>query len=150
MKAHIRVKSVFLMLESYKYIFFRAATALSGLGLPHYRSFTNTLHTTFGSNHLDEWHSRRRDLYLITQSTHKKQISTPPAGFETALPASERPETRALDSAATGIGTKQTHICSKCRLIMSFVLLVSGTFDWQDTTLKYVTPVLLYFRSLRI
>jgi hypothetical protein len=28
----------------------------------------------------------------------------PPAGFEPAIPASERPQTHALDSAATGIG----------------------------------------------
>jgi hypothetical protein len=29
----------------------------------------------------------------------------PPAGFETAIPASERQQTHALDRAATGIGT---------------------------------------------
>jgi hypothetical protein len=29
----------------------------------------------------------------------------PPAGFESAIPASERPQTHALDLAATGIGT---------------------------------------------
>jgi hypothetical protein len=28
----------------------------------------------------------------------------PPEGFETTVPASERPQTRALDRAATGIG----------------------------------------------
>jgi hypothetical protein len=28
----------------------------------------------------------------------------PPAGFELAVPASERPQTHALDGAATGIG----------------------------------------------
>ena len=28
----------------------------------------------------------------------------PPAGFEPAVPASERPQTHALDRAATGIG----------------------------------------------
>jgi len=28
----------------------------------------------------------------------------PPAGFETAIPASERPQTHALDRAAIGIG----------------------------------------------
>ena len=28
----------------------------------------------------------------------------PPAGFEPAIPASERPQTQALDHAATGIG----------------------------------------------
>jgi hypothetical protein len=31
----------------------------------------------------------------------------PPAGFDLAIPASERPQTHALDRAATGIGTKK-------------------------------------------
>jgi hypothetical protein len=30
----------------------------------------------------------------------------PPSGFEPAIPASERPQTHALDRAATGIGRK--------------------------------------------
>ena len=34
---------------------------------------------------------------------HKTQISMPPAGFECAIQASERPQTHALDWAATGI-----------------------------------------------
>jgi len=111
-KARIRVKSVFLMLESYKCIFFRGATAPSGLGSPHYRGFTNTRHTTFGSTPVDEWPPWRRDLYLTTHGTHKKQISLPSAGFEAAVPASEGPETRASDRAATGTGTIETHIRS--------------------------------------
>jgi hypothetical protein len=32
-----------------------------------------------------------------TQNIHKRQISMPPAGFEPAIPASERPQTYALD-----------------------------------------------------
>jgi len=32
----------------------------------------------------------------------------PPAGFELAIPASERPQTHAVDSAATGIGVSVT------------------------------------------
>jgi hypothetical protein len=31
-------------------------------------------------------------------------MSMPPPGFEPAIPASERPQTHALDCAATGIG----------------------------------------------
>jgi hypothetical protein len=61
-------------------------------------------HTTRGTTPLDEWSARRRDLYLTTHSTHKRQTSIPPAGFEPAIPASERPQTDALDGAATGIG----------------------------------------------
>jgi hypothetical protein len=42
---------------------------------------------------------------LTTHNTHKWQTSTPPAGFEPAIPASKRPQTQALDRATTGIGT---------------------------------------------
>ena len=34
----------------------------------------------------------------------------PPAGFELAIPASERPQTHALDRAATGIGSAALRI----------------------------------------
>jgi hypothetical protein len=51
------------------------------------------------------WISRYRDLYLTTHNTHKKQTSKPPAGFEPTIPTIERPQTYALDRAATGIGT---------------------------------------------
>jgi hypothetical protein len=40
-----------------------------------------------------------------THNTHKRQTSMPPAGFESAIPVSERPQTHALDRAATGIDT---------------------------------------------
>jgi hypothetical protein len=59
-------------------------------------------HTTLGRTPLDEWSARRRDLYLTTHNTHKRQTSKPPKGFE--IQASERPQTHALDRAATGIG----------------------------------------------
>jgi hypothetical protein len=78
------------------------ARAPSGPGPPHYRCFTITLrHITFGRTPLDEWSARRRDLYL---TTHNRQTSMPSAGFEPAIPASERPQTHALDRGATGIG----------------------------------------------
>jgi hypothetical protein len=60
-------------------------------------------HTTLGRTPLDEWSARRRDLYLTTHNIHKRQTSMPPAGFEPAIPASERPHTHTLDRAATGI-----------------------------------------------
>jgi hypothetical protein len=62
-------------------------------------------HTTLGRTPLGEGSARRRDLYLTTHNTHKKQTSMSPAGFEPTIPASERPQTHALDRAATGIGT---------------------------------------------
>jgi hypothetical protein len=57
---------------------------LGGLGRLIFRGFTITLffrHTTFGRTSLDEGPARRRDLYLTTYNTHKKQTSMPPVGF---------------------------------------------------------------------
>ena len=72
----------------------------SGPGPHHHLSFTITLrHTTFGRNPLEEWSARRRDLYL-THNNYTRQTSMPPTGFETTIPASERPQTHALDRAA--------------------------------------------------
>jgi len=56
---------------------------------------------TPGRTPLDEWSTRRRDLYLTTHNTQKGQTSLTPVGFEPAIPASERPQTHALDRAAT-------------------------------------------------
>jgi hypothetical protein len=46
----------------------------------------------------------RRDLYLTTQTLYKRQTSVPPVGSESTIPAKARPQTYALDRAATGIG----------------------------------------------
>ena len=76
---------------------FHGATAPSGPGPPHHRGFTTTLrHTTLGRTPLYEWPARRRDFYLITHNTHKRQTSVPPAAFEPTIPASERPLTHAF------------------------------------------------------
>jgi hypothetical protein len=61
-------------------------------------------HTTLGRTPLDEGPARRRDIYLTTHNTHKRQSSMLPEGFETTIPVSERPQTHALDRAATVIG----------------------------------------------
>ena len=59
---------------------------------------------TVGRTPLDEWSARRRDLYLKTRNTHNRQTSMPPVGFELTISAGERPQTYALDRAATGTG----------------------------------------------
>jgi hypothetical protein len=61
-------------------------------------------HTTVGRTPLDKWSARRRDLYLTKHNTYNRQTSVPPVGFEPKIPAGERPQTHALDRAATGIG----------------------------------------------
>jgi hypothetical protein len=62
-------------------------------------------HTTLGRTPLNEWSAHRRDLHLTKDNTHKGQASIPPAGFEPAIPASERPQINALNRAATEIGS---------------------------------------------
>jgi hypothetical protein len=65
--------------------------------------------TTVGRTPLDEWSARRRDLYLTTHNTHNRQISMPPVRFEPTISAGERPQTYALDRAATGTGLSETY-----------------------------------------
>ena len=74
-------------------------------GLP-LRGFAITLvgPTTLGVTPLYEWSVLSRDLSLTTHNTLKRKTSMPPTGFEPTIPASERPQTRALDIAATWIG----------------------------------------------
>ena len=45
---------------------------------------------------------------------HTTQTSMPPTGFEPAIPASDRPQTLALDLLATEIGSDK-HVCSGIR-----------------------------------
>jgi hypothetical protein len=100
------------------YLFiFHGATAPSGTGPSYYRCFTITIrHTTRSRTFLDEWSARRTDLYLTTHSTHKRQTSMPTVGFEPATPASERPETHALDRAAAKLGSVWLYIPVNCEL----------------------------------
>jgi hypothetical protein len=62
------------------------------------------LSDTLDRTPLDEGSAIRRVLYLQnTQHSQETDIHAP-AGFEPAIPASEEPQTQALDRAATGIG----------------------------------------------
>jgi len=112
-------------------------TALSGPGPPYYRGFTITLgHTTLGRTALDEWSARRRDPYLTTHNTHKRQTSMPLAGFEPTVPASERPQTYASVRAAS-LGllylislfiTLYVKGVTVCRLVsINYLLIGSGS-----------------------
>jgi hypothetical protein len=87
-------------------ILFHGATAPSGPGPPHYQSFTITL----GRTPPDEWSARRRDLYLTTDNIHNRKTSMPTEEFEPEIPVSERPQTYALDCAATEIGIRVQYI----------------------------------------
>jgi hypothetical protein len=61
-------------------------------------------HITLGRTPLDEGSVCRKDLYLATHKTHKRQTSVPSEGFEPKIPASERSKTHALEGGATGVG----------------------------------------------
>jgi hypothetical protein len=52
---------------------------------------------------LDKWPRRRMVLCLWKHNTYKRQTAMPYAEFKPATPASERPQTHALDHAATGM-----------------------------------------------
>jgi hypothetical protein len=83
-----------LIFKNISFFFFHmAGQPLGGQRLLIFRGFAITLfrHTTLGSTPLDERPARRRDLYLTTRNTHKRQTSMPPAGFEPTNPANERP-----------------------------------------------------------
>jgi hypothetical protein len=73
-----------------------------GLSLSKFKDYIQS--DTTGRTRLDDWSTRRRDLYLTTYNTHKRQTSMIRAGFELAVPANEPPLTHALDRVATGIG----------------------------------------------
>jgi hypothetical protein len=64
----------------------------SGLEPSHSRFLDHTQRrATVSRTPLDEWSSRRRDLYLTTHNTHNRQTSIPSVGMEATISAGERP-----------------------------------------------------------
>jgi hypothetical protein len=65
-------------------LYLYGSTAPWGPRPPHssrLHDHTHFRHTTVGRTPLDEWSTRRRDLYLTTHNTHNRQTSMPPVGF---------------------------------------------------------------------
>jgi len=62
-------------------------------------------HIKLNRTPLDEGSASRRDLYLTTQNTHKRQETLNPSGIRNTIPASERLQNHTLESAATRIGS---------------------------------------------
>jgi hypothetical protein len=79
------------------FLYFMAQQPLVGQGLLIIEASRSQSDTPHSVGLL--WPARSRGT---THSTHKRQISMAPAGFEPALQASERPQTYALDGAALG------------------------------------------------
>ena len=65
--------------------------------------------TTVSRTPLDEWSARRTNLFLTTHNTHNRQTSILLVGFKPTISAGERPQTYALDRAATGTGYLWTY-----------------------------------------
>jgi len=86
---------------------------------------------------LDEWSTWRRDLYLTIRNTPKRQISMPSAGFYPTIPTSERPQTHALDRAASGFGISKL----LRRLILLPWHLTVGVLYTRQNDVKYPTNV---------
>jgi hypothetical protein len=62
---------------------------------------------TLGRTPLDEWSTRRKGLYLHRTTQHRNttdKTSMPRTRFEPKIPVTKRPQTYALDRAATGTG----------------------------------------------
>ena len=72
---------------------------------------------------LDEGSAHRGGIYLTTHTTHTRQTSMPPAGFDYGTPESERPQTHAVDGAAIRIGTYSVYLVqnSSCTAVRSTV-----------------------------
>ena len=132
-------------LPSYYLQLWRVIVALDHTPLRPCATHTHTHSLTHTHTHtytrLDEWSARRRDPYLKAQNTQKSQISMPPAGFESAIPASELPQAHALYRAATGIGrlltvTKNVQLCCQrfIMLLVSAVLLAA----WRILTWVFI------------
>ena len=85
------------LLECDVLFYFLGSIARSEPRSPPCPTFTITLrHTTLDRTPLDEWSACRRDFYLTTNNAHKRQTPMPPAGFDPAILAGERPQTHAL------------------------------------------------------
>jgi hypothetical protein len=64
---------------------------------------THTHTHTLGKTPMDERSARGRDLYLTKHNTQNRLIFMHTVGFESVIPARERPQVHALDHAATGV-----------------------------------------------
>ena len=60
--------------------------------------------TAVGRTPLDEWSTRRRDLYHTSHNTHNRQTTKLPLGLEPTISASKHPKNQALHRAESEIG----------------------------------------------
>jgi len=75
--------------------------------------------------------ARRRDLYLPTRNIYKRQTFNSPAGFEPAIPASERPQTHASDNAVTRFSLSVSVILNSLPRSPTTLLRSFAVGDWK-------------------
>jgi len=78
------------------------------------------IHTALGRTPLDEWLARRGTSNWQHTTPTTDRYPCPPAAFEPTIPASERPQTHALDRAATGIGKETFSLLNISRFVSRF------------------------------
>jgi len=104
--------------------------------------------TTVGRISLDEWSARRRDVYLTADNTHNRQTSMPPVEFEPTILAGERPQTYALDRAATWTGPNDSITIRKddiCDLLGYYVAYSHNSFPTFRDNLSVPTSMIKKF-----
>ena len=86
-------------------LFIHGRTALVSLGLLmfEFRAHSQTPHSA-GLLWTSDRLVAKTSTWKTTHNIRNGQTSIPPAGFEPAIPASDRPQTYALDHTTTGIG----------------------------------------------
>jgi hypothetical protein len=99
---------------------------------------------TVGRLPLDEWSARRRDLYLTTHITHKRQTSMFLTAFERTISAGEWPQTYALDRATTETGNFCEHWseifwCGDriCQFAEKERILLPDCFAWEYMAIMF-------------
>ena len=104
---------------------------------------------TLGRTPLDEWSARHRDLFLTTHNTRNRQTSMPPVEFEPTISVGKRPQTYALDRAATSAFRQYTEnkLCIKLIFLYTIDLVhwdrrtdmtkLIGAFCDYESALKY-------------
>jgi hypothetical protein len=88
-----------------------------------------------------------RPITETTHITHKRQISIAPSGFEPAIPARKRPETRALDRAATS-NQMLDHTLNECLEVKTINVLLSPSLPIQLPGQAHTSPTQQYGNKL--
>ena len=83
--------------------------------------------TTVGRTPLDQWSGRLRDLSLTIHSTHNKQTSMLPAGFEPVISAGERSQHHALDRQYKVITTCNCSAVQDLHYLKKHIIFVSSS-----------------------